>query len=275
MKTTLTLLASAALMIAGTFASAQQTTKTESLTDADQIRISVQKICPVSGQALGKMGTPIKSEIEGETVYLCCAGCKGKAANADHMKTIHSRQAKAQGVCLIMEKPVTVESKSTLVNGQRIFVCCPPCIAKLNADPDAAIAKVNARFTSFVKAEAETAIDNLQIAAQAICPVSGQALGKMGTPIKSKINNETVFLCCAGCKDKPANAEHWNTIQANLAKAQGTCPVTGKALPANAKSIVVEGRRVFYCCDGCIKKIEADPEAYLAKVNESYKSAGK
>ena len=33
---------------------------------------------------LGSMGTPVKVEVNGQSVFLCCDGCKGKATrNAD------------------------------------------------------------------------------------------------------------------------------------------------------------------------------------------------
>ena len=37
-----------------------------------------QKICPVSGEALGSMGPPLKMEVKGQVVFLCCEGCKDK-----------------------------------------------------------------------------------------------------------------------------------------------------------------------------------------------------
>ena len=37
-----------------------------------------QHICPVSGEMLGAMGTPVKVEVKGRVVWLCCAGCKDK-----------------------------------------------------------------------------------------------------------------------------------------------------------------------------------------------------
>jgi Cu(I)/Ag(I) efflux system membrane fusion protein len=37
-----------------------------------------QKACPVTGQALGSMGTPPKVMIEGRAVFLCCPGCEAK-----------------------------------------------------------------------------------------------------------------------------------------------------------------------------------------------------
>ena len=42
--------------------------------------------------------------------------------------------------------------------------------------------------------------DAALIAFQKICPVTGLKLGSMGDPIKLTVNEQTVFICCAGCK---------------------------------------------------------------------------
>jgi hypothetical protein len=34
-----------------------------------------QKICPVTGEALGSMGPPIAVNVKGQTIYVCCEGC--------------------------------------------------------------------------------------------------------------------------------------------------------------------------------------------------------
>lgn len=249
--------------------SSQQTEAAKSsLTSTDQLRISVQKICPVSGEKLGSMGDPIKVKVGEQFAYLCCQGCVGKQPNADHWKTIQANLAAAQQTCPIMGKPVTADMKSTVVNGQQVFVCCPPCIAKIQADVDGALKKVNASYASFVKAESQANSDQLHIAAQGICPVSGGKLGSMGAPIKVKVGaKEHAFLCCKGCVGKQLDAEHWKTIQANLAAAQGTCPVMNKPVDASMKSTVINGRKIFVCCPPCIAKIEADPASYLAKLD--------
>jgi YHS domain-containing protein len=53
------------------------------------------------------------------------------------------------------------------------------------------------------KAMAELSIEDSALAVkQKVCPVSGEALGKMGAPLKMEVKGQTVFLCCAGCKDK-------------------------------------------------------------------------
>ncbi|WP_460166783.1 hypothetical protein [Thermostilla marina] len=35
-----------------------------------------QHICPVSGEMLGSMGTPIKVDVSGRQVWICCEGCR-------------------------------------------------------------------------------------------------------------------------------------------------------------------------------------------------------
>jgi len=115
--------------------------------------------------------------------------------------------------------------------------------------------------------------DRLRAAVQEICPVSGQKLGAHGAPVKVKIGEEELFLCCKGCLQGKVNAERWATIHANFAKAQRICPVMKNALPENPKWTVVEGQIVYVCCPPCTKKIEADPATYLQEVDHLYSAS--
>jgi hypothetical protein len=45
------------------------------LSSADRALAEAQKMCPVSDQPLGSMGTPIKVTVEGREVFVCCEGC--------------------------------------------------------------------------------------------------------------------------------------------------------------------------------------------------------
>lgn len=112
--------------------------------------------------------------------------------------------------------------------------------------------------------------DQLHIQVQQICPVSGLKLGQHGTPLKTKLGDETLFLCCGGCVDKQVNPEHWATIHANFAKAQGTCPIMKKPLPDNPRWTIVEGQIIYVCCPPCIEKIAANPAAAIKAVDELY-----
>jgi hypothetical protein len=50
------------------------------LNSDDRKLAEAQQFCAVMNhQKLGSMGTPLKFEIKGEPVFVCCAGCKAKA----------------------------------------------------------------------------------------------------------------------------------------------------------------------------------------------------
>ena len=120
-------------------------------------------------------------------------------------------------------------------------------------------------------AVAKKEADRILIAAQDVCPVTGEPLGSMGAPVRAKSGERTVFLCCKGCLGKKFDADHWKQAQKNMAEAQGVCPVMDSELPENPASVVVEGRTVFVCCKPCIKKIQKDPAKTLAAVDAMLK----
>lgn len=51
----------------------------EQLPEADRQLALKQGICPVTSAPLGSMGVPVKITLRGQTVFLCCKGCLGKA----------------------------------------------------------------------------------------------------------------------------------------------------------------------------------------------------
>jgi hypothetical protein len=133
-------------------------------------------------------------------------------------------------------------------------------------------------FTAEAQGEKEAKLsqrDQLRAAAQQICPVTGAKLGSHGTPIKVTVGKqkEEVFLCCKGCLKGQLKTEHWKTIHANYAKAQAKCPVMNKDLPANPKWTIADGKIIYVCCPPCTKKIAADKEKFLTKVDQLYQAS--
>lgn len=77
-------------------------------------------------------------------------------------------------------------------------------------------------------------------------------------------------LFIAGCKkiEKPAAPPAGAATQI----AQKTCPVLGG--PINPKVFTdYKGRRIYFCCSSCLETFKADPEKYVAKVDEELKGA--
>lgn len=51
-------------------------TELAKLSPDDRASAEKQHVCPVTGKMLGTMGVPLKVEVQGQTVWLCCPGCK-------------------------------------------------------------------------------------------------------------------------------------------------------------------------------------------------------
>lgn len=64
--------------------------------------------------------------------------------------------------------------------------------------------------------------------------------------------------------DHAAMAEK-EAVEVVAGAEQKTCPVMGGAIN---KALFTEykGKKVYFCCDGCKEKFEAEPEAYIAKL---------
>lgn len=113
--------------------------------------------------------------------------------------------------------------------------------------------------------------DKTLIAVQEICPMSGEKLGAHGDPIKVKLGEEELFLCCQACMERTVDAKHWSTIHANFAEAQGTCLVMKKDLPEKSKWVIAEGRVFYVCCPPCSEKITADAKTFVDQLLAQYR----
>lgn len=98
-----------------------------------------------------------------------------------------------------------VVSKSTFLLDAQMQLQGNPSLI----DPDKAVADDEAQLTEAEQEEIRKALEPLSDSdralaeAQIICPVTEAHLGSMGmgTPIKLKIKDRTVFICCEGCRD--------------------------------------------------------------------------
>jgi hypothetical protein len=65
------------------------------LSPEDRRLAEAQKVCPVTGEALGEMGAPVKVTVKGQSVFLCCDGCKKKALDNPDKTLAAVQKAKA------------------------------------------------------------------------------------------------------------------------------------------------------------------------------------
>ncbi len=67
------------------------------LPPADRALAEQQRTCPIlKDSRLGSMGPPVKLTLAGETVFLCCAGCKGQATTNPEQTAARVKELRAQ-----------------------------------------------------------------------------------------------------------------------------------------------------------------------------------
>jgi len=132
--------------------------KVENATLSNELRISLQGTCPVSGQKLGSMGKPPKVELGDKSLFVCCAGCidKVKASPDQYLSKYYKSQGKEvrpgvfeatladaeaiakQKVCPVMDEPLGGMGTPGKVNvkGKAVYICCAGCAKKLAAEPE-------------------------------------------------------------------------------------------------------------------------------------------
>ncbi len=102
---------------------------------------------------------------------------------------------------------------------------------------------------------------------QTVCPVMG---GKINKNIYIDYQAQRIYFCCLGCKDSfKKDSEKYMKKFADdnvlLDSVQEQCPVMGGKI--NKKLYVDHnGRRIYFCCEMCIKSFKEDPGKYLKKL---------
>ena len=122
-----------------------------------------------------------------------------------------------------------------------------------------------------------------------------------GSPIKLMFGTQALYVCCEDCidavkKDPQAHLQKVARLTAARAaqvgppsrvaaarasdqdraaiQAQGFCPVMNKPLGGHGVpwKMSVDGNEIFVCCAGCIRKVQEDPQRYLARARDSKSS---
>ena len=262
-----------------------------SLSTADRPLAEAQKYCPVlSDSRLGSMGAPVKLTVAGETVFICCEGCKSKAL-ADPEATLRKIKQRK-------DAPPAPSSPAAVVPEPK---------------PESREAEIRASLAMLSDADRKLAVR------QQYCPVATDSrLGWMGPPVRLSVAGETIFLCCEGCKEQ-ALADPEATLRKVKQRQQTPEAVSPPAAMPDPKAgndpeaaireafvqlseadrrmaaeqrfcvvsktsrlgsmgapvkVMVQGQPVFLCCEHCRTKALANPQATLTTVEQLKKATG-
>lgn len=162
--------------------------------------------------------------------------------------------AEKKPMCPVMDEPIDPKVY-VRYQGKRVYMCCNDCIAEFKKDPEKYAAKIKAQWDAMPA-------HRIQVK----CPVTGAA-------VNSAVFVETPHMDIY-FKDEDAK-KAWEADKAKYEKNldgcytyQTTCPLSGREInPAISKEI--EGKTVYFCCNGCagkpekvdMKKVEAQVKA--------------
>jgi YHS domain-containing protein len=99
-----------------------------------------------------------------------------------------------------------------------------------------------------------------------MCPVMNSAVSPK---YRAEYKNQYVYFCCQGCvtmfqKDPETYIAKLNEADREAIKANEICPVTNEKITDHTRSVEHEGRKVYFCCDGCVdmfkKKVAEAPK---------------
>ena len=212
-------------------------------------------------------GKPAKAsaaaDYRGGKVYLCCDHCvemfgkdSSKFETLANEQLVQTGQFK-QTACPISGGKVNEEQFSE-VDGQKIFMCCGKCKAKVDgADSDEAkreLVFANASFEKAFEKEAEYDLTDIK------CFMMPKRDVKEAKSVDHREGK--VFFCCPGCVKKWNKAPEKFEAQANLQLVktgqfkQAKCPISGGDIDEEQFS-EVDGVKVFFCCSNCKGKVDS------------------
>ncbi len=78
-----------------------------------------------------------------------------------------------------------------------------------------------------------------------------------------------LFFCVTFTVVPQILAEEGATPSKELEVINSDCPVMGGAVAKDTPySVVYNGKKIGFCCNGCVSAFNAEPEKYMAKVEK-------
>ena len=126
---------------------------------------------------------------------------------------------------------------------------------------------------SEAKAEKTVETPAIEWKNQTLCPVMG---GKIDSSAYTDIQGQRVYHCCPGCSGaltKDPDKYFMKAAEEGILfqNIQITCPVSGMKLEAKEAFTDYMGRRVYFCCEGCIAPFGKEPAKFLSALDEKPK----
>lgn len=145
-----------------------------------------QRTCPVSGNPVN---LTLHAEYEGRRVYFCSDECIATFTRSPekHLPAVYVQlyPQRIQVRCPVTGNPIDSDVFTDHAH-QRVYFCCPRCVADFEAAPKTYLSKMGEVSTE-----------------QVHCPVSGHLIDPQVGPDESlRYVGHPIYYCCEGCVTK-------------------------------------------------------------------------
>jgi len=99
------------------------------------------------------------------------------------------------------------------------------------------------------------------------CPLCGMDIKEV--PIekaKEKLLKRGFKISESEMKDNSSDKKE--SAEATVAIWNKVCPITGEDVDSDTETVVFHGKTIGFCCSGCIKKFNKDPEKFMKNLSE-------
>jgi YHS domain-containing protein len=182
--------------------------------------------------------------------------CSAQGGHDQHKQDGHNHPAASGHLpkCPVMgEESIDLSISLATADGP-VYFCSKDCIEGYKADPG--------KYTTHVAAQQKQLAGLPKV--QAICPITGQEADRI---ISTTYQGRKILFCCKGCIGKfEKNPEKYVAALANSYSYQTKCPVMGGDINPQAAIKLADGRKIYFCCPGCDKKLASAPSIFLPKL---------
>jgi len=169
--------------------------------------------------------------------------------------------AERQRVCPVTQFPLGSMGTppKVEVNGRTVFLCCDGCREALLAEPE--------KYLAILAERAASGRDQTEVPQVELPPIGEMELA---SPPSAEPSVAEPHAGSSGAPEINASLSKLSPEDRQLAVEQRICPVTGTALGRMGVpvKVMVRGRVVFICCEGCRASLLAEPAKYLAKLDQ-------
>lgn len=257
---------------------------------------AVNEMCPIGKEPIDPSAGTV--EYKGHQIGLCCPGCGEKFLAQDEaakdkfiaLAIAHQEPGQVSIDDESWSEPYTLnmcavsgeafdDSEEAVVkkfDGREVRFCCNDCAKEFAENLDASWEKVDAAIIK----------DQMRYYPLQTCIVSGEPLTDEGEDIAKNVvyGNRLIRLCCKMCvndfkKDPKAFIAKLDKAAADEQRENypfKSCIVSGGELGGMGEpyEMVLAGRLIRFCCDGCVEDVEANPAKFIAQLDAAWQAEG-